>query len=156
MNSFDMNPTGRNSFCECAAASPRMEPTPPNPNPPCTEKSGCAALKGFSLAMAYVPMQCFENLYCPEDALCAGTLFVGLDKPFCGAAISNSAYPKAPAAVCANCQKSGCTSNSCTSNSCTSNSCSSCGYANRTMNPGYHAGNYSRNNSGYKGGGLHG
>ena len=71
MNCFDMNPTGRNSFCECAAASPRMEPTPPNPNPPCTEKSGCAALKGFSLAMAYVPMQCFENLYCPEDALCA-------------------------------------------------------------------------------------
>lgn len=35
-----------------------------------------------SLAMAYVPMQEFENLYTPEKAFNAGTLFEGLDKPF--------------------------------------------------------------------------
>lgn len=38
------------------------------------------------LAMAYVPFQKFENLYAPEQALDAGTLFCGLDKPFLGGA----------------------------------------------------------------------
>ncbi|MBQ6809081.1 MAG: spore coat associated protein CotJA [Clostridia bacterium] len=38
----------------------------------------------FPLAMAYVPMQKFINLYNIEDALCAGTLFKDLDKPFLG------------------------------------------------------------------------
>lgn len=36
------------------------------------------------LAMAYVPMQRFEDLYCPSDALNAGTLFKKLDLPFLG------------------------------------------------------------------------
>ena len=38
----------------------------------------------FPLAMAYIPMQKFENLYSLDEALCAGTLYKDLDKPFLG------------------------------------------------------------------------
>ena len=38
----------------------------------------------FPLAMAYIPMQKFENLYSVDEALCSGTLFKDLDKPFLG------------------------------------------------------------------------
>ncbi len=37
-----------------------------------------------SLAMAYVPIQAFENLYDTEKALCHGTIFQDLDFPFYG------------------------------------------------------------------------
>lgn len=37
-----------------------------------------------SLAMAYVPMQTWQNLYEPDVALARGTLFAELDKPFVG------------------------------------------------------------------------
>lgn len=36
------------------------------------------------LAMAYMKMQRFENFYSPKDALKNGTLFIDLDKKFCG------------------------------------------------------------------------
>jgi hypothetical protein len=36
------------------------------------------------LAMAYVPFQEINAVYEPEQALAAGTLFPGLDKPFLG------------------------------------------------------------------------
>ena len=36
----------------------------------------------MTLAMAYVPYQCWEDTYSPEDALCAGTVFPSLDLPF--------------------------------------------------------------------------
>ena len=35
-------------------------------------------------AMAYVPFQLEFDTYAPEEALCAGTLFPVLDKPFTG------------------------------------------------------------------------
>lgn len=41
-------------------------------------------LKDLPLTMAYVPMQTLGEVYEPEDALCAGTLFPALDKPFHG------------------------------------------------------------------------
>ena len=34
------------------------------------------------LAIASVPMQLFENLYSPDDALDRGTMFADLDLPF--------------------------------------------------------------------------
>ncbi len=34
------------------------------------------------VAMAYVPWQQFKDVYEPEVALCRGTLFAELDKPF--------------------------------------------------------------------------
>ena len=37
-----------------------------------------------SLAMVYAPVQAFEDLYQPEEALCKGTLFKQLDLPFHG------------------------------------------------------------------------
>ncbi len=86
-----------------AAQMPRAErpcPMPVPPNDGCKPGSGCAAVMGQPLAMAYVAMQTFEHLYTPDAALCAGTLFADLDKPFCGEAVSGSAYPMAPARTC--------------------------------------------------------
>ena len=45
------------------------------------EKEYCEKLP---LAIASVPMQVFENLYCPEVALEKGTMFADLDLPFEG------------------------------------------------------------------------
>ncbi len=45
---------------------------------------GAEPIDNAVLAMAYVPMQKFGRLYNNEDALCAGTMFADLDKPFCG------------------------------------------------------------------------
>ena len=47
----------------------------PNSPPPLT---------GESLAMAFVPYQTFDDLNDPQTALCTGTLFRALDKPFYG------------------------------------------------------------------------
>lgn len=41
-------------------------------------------LSGMPIAMAYVPWQEWRNLYSAEKALCRGTIFEELDKPFCG------------------------------------------------------------------------
>lgn len=43
---------------------------------------GC--LRVPSLAAVYAPRQSFEGIYTPQQALGAGTLFSGLDKPFRG------------------------------------------------------------------------
>lgn len=42
-------------------------------------------LNGMSLAMVYSPCQEFDGLYSVEEALCHGTLFMELEKPFYGA-----------------------------------------------------------------------
>lgn len=59
-----------------------------NDNTMNTERSGACMgaepIENAVLAMAYVPMQKFGRLYNNEDALCAGTLFADLDKPFYG------------------------------------------------------------------------
>lgn len=41
-------------------------------------------LKDLPLTMAYVPMQKWTEVYSEPDALCRGTLFPELDKPFYG------------------------------------------------------------------------
>lgn len=38
----------------------------------------------YPIAMAYVPWQTWDNLYCPKEALKNGTMFCDLDKKFCG------------------------------------------------------------------------
>ena len=38
----------------------------------------------YALAMVYSPVQEFQNLYCEEEGLKAGTIFKELDKPFYG------------------------------------------------------------------------
>ncbi len=51
------------------------------------ERSGCEISfmpAAPALAMAYVPMQQFEEAYDPEQALDNGTLFPALNKPFLG------------------------------------------------------------------------
>ena len=41
-------------------------------------------MEHMSLAMAYVPWQRFGQTYDLSKALCVGTIFPELDKPFCG------------------------------------------------------------------------
>lgn len=53
---------------------------------PATE--GAAPIVDPVLAMAYVPMQEYGVLYDEADALCAGTLYPDLDKPFTGKGVS--------------------------------------------------------------------
>lgn len=43
---------------------------------------GAEPIKNAVLAMAYVPLQSLNVVYTEEDALCQGTLFPDLDKPF--------------------------------------------------------------------------
>lgn len=43
---------------------------------------GAQPIKNAVLAMAYVPLQELNTVYTEEDALCQGTLFPDLDKPF--------------------------------------------------------------------------
>ena len=42
------------------------------------------AFRQFPIAMAYIPWQQFRQTYDLNKALCAGTIFPELDKPFCG------------------------------------------------------------------------
>lgn len=42
------------------------------------------SLNNLPIAMAYVPWQEFKDLYPAEKALCRGTIFEELDKPFLG------------------------------------------------------------------------
>ncbi len=41
-------------------------------------------LNAMPIAMAYVPMQQWEEMYKPSTAICEGTAFPGLNKIFCG------------------------------------------------------------------------
>lgn len=41
-------------------------------------------LSGMPIAMAYVPWQCFHDVYEPDKALQYGTIFPELNKPFYG------------------------------------------------------------------------
>ena len=53
-----------------------------------TGESACAAktwgLENHPLAMVYSPLQAWQSLYDPANALQHGTLFCELDKPFLG------------------------------------------------------------------------
>lgn len=54
---------------------------------PASGRNSCYSmdtLGQFPIAMAYVPWQRFGQTYDLSKALCAGTIFPELDKPFCG------------------------------------------------------------------------
>ena len=48
-------------------------------------------LDSMPLAMTYVPWQKWQNIYKPENALYAGTIFQDLDLPFTGGGARNDA-----------------------------------------------------------------
>lgn len=48
------------------------------------DKFSDTPLKDLPLTMSYVPMQEFDGVYDNEKALMNGTLFMSLNKPFCG------------------------------------------------------------------------
>ena len=45
--------------------------------------------ENIPVAMAYVPFQLDKTSYSAEMALCEGTLFPVLNKPFCGRSVMN-------------------------------------------------------------------
>ncbi len=60
---------------------------------PCDKAGACvpapkdcdfSAVDGFPLAMAYVPMQKYENVCSPEEGFAVGTMFGDLNLPFVG------------------------------------------------------------------------
>lgn len=69
-------------------ANQNVRPVVSTPCPAYNEGSLCCdrddALEGMPLAMAYVPWQNWRKIYEPEKALCRGTIFEELDKPFRG------------------------------------------------------------------------
>ncbi len=69
--------TGRAESCTLQKGHPAM-PAP-------ARECGCGTPTYPSLAMVYAPEQCFDDLYECSEAICHGTLFKALDKPFCGA-----------------------------------------------------------------------
>lgn len=79
-----------------------MEICTPKPSDICAEGfcEGCPQPEGkfpesTSIAMAYVPYQKWEQTYDVNIALCRGTIFPSLDKPFIGEeAVSNGCRKK--------------------------------------------------------------
>ncbi|MDO4168090.1 MAG: spore coat associated protein CotJA [Eubacteriales bacterium] len=51
------------------------------PEQPCMKKD---PLQGMPLGIGYVPIQQWDQTYCPEKALERATIFPCLDLPFCG------------------------------------------------------------------------
>ena len=109
MNRTDLHGRGVIPTCTCRGPHALM-PTPSQPSA-CTGRETAASVSAPcptqphphdtpALAMAYVRMQPFGELYDPCTALIAGTLFADLDKPFCGDTVSASAYPNPPARTC--------------------------------------------------------
>lgn len=73
------NPDPSRTFAAGLSMDCDMTPeTPDNPN------GACKCLDDLPLAMAYVPMQKFRNVYEADVALDRGTAFSELDLPFIG------------------------------------------------------------------------
>lgn len=53
-------------------------------NMSCSQEHSDDSMRSFALAMAYVPWQQWNQTYELKKALCAGTIFPELDKPFYG------------------------------------------------------------------------
>ena len=72
MSPYSQSKSSAEAFCFCAGTRQGT--------------NGCQndCLRGQSLAMVYSPCQDFKGLYDPTEALCHGTLFSELYKPFCG------------------------------------------------------------------------
>lgn len=80
---------------ECGCSSNAQHPVHPQPCVrPMPARSGmqqcpCGGrlpdpVGNMQVAMAYVPWQCFKNVYEPDKALQYGTIFPELNKPFYG------------------------------------------------------------------------
>lgn len=96
MNGYspDYNMRRRNAECGCGNAEsrssqgrgaygagrcPGREPSPRREMPCANENLQEGA---YPVGMAYVPIQLWRELYCPEEALEAGTIFEELDYPW--------------------------------------------------------------------------
>ena len=55
-----------------------------NYSSPAVHSNNDWSMDHFALAMAYVPMQHFKNVYDLNEALSCGTIFPELNKPFMG------------------------------------------------------------------------
>lgn len=76
----DNNSAMAKNGCGCAKNQMKRNISPLSAD---MQNKGCKK-DDKSLAMVYSPYQEWGNIYGPEKALCAGTLFSELDKPFAG------------------------------------------------------------------------
>lgn len=74
------NPYNQANQCNAGNTSPANQC---NKSKPCISADLAAAMR-MPLGMAFVHMQEWEDLYNPDDALCNGTAFPGLNLIFCG------------------------------------------------------------------------
>ncbi len=73
-------PLTESKSCDCHDShSEHMKGSPRNPSF-LSDKRGMH--EHMPIAMAYVPWQCFRDIYCIEKGFMAGTIFEELDKPF--------------------------------------------------------------------------
>lgn len=80
----------RNQPRRMDCACPRSTPHPaarPDRRPCCSAQPRCLtntmhATEQMPVGMTYTPYQEFVHLYEPDTALCRGTIFCDLDKPF--------------------------------------------------------------------------
>lgn len=76
------NPPLRNEkeSCDCHDShSERMKGSPRNPSFVSDKRE---MHEHMPIGMAYVPWQCFRDIYCIEKGFMVGTIFEELDKPF--------------------------------------------------------------------------
>jgi len=85
-NTPDYMRQNHSNGCHVGGSNRTMPPSvsPSTPSRPCCNIYDHDKLSGLSIAMAYVPWQKWQNIYKPENALCAGTIFQELDLPFTG------------------------------------------------------------------------
>ena len=55
-------------------------------------KNNCECINEMPIAMAYVPIQSYKKTYEPDSALCFGTIFPELNKPFLGCKANRGDY----------------------------------------------------------------
>ncbi len=85
MERYPMNRPGcRQSYSNCCSPQPSGRSFAAEP---CNSKSAASLyshVDHMPVAMAYVPIQKYEKPYELSYALCVGTIFPALCKPFCG------------------------------------------------------------------------
>lgn len=74
----NLNPMRRNGY----SGNPRRMPEPPRPTRQPRPYENFLSGAQYPVAMAYVPWQEFQETYELSEALCIGTIFPELNRPF--------------------------------------------------------------------------
>ncbi len=83
MNQYGNRPGHMRGNGNCNSCNP-VPPSPMNSLSDCGCNENNTKMRNMSLAMGYVPMQSWGELYDPDTAICQGTAFPDLNLIFCG------------------------------------------------------------------------